>query len=161
MRKFIVICLSLLALLFIAAVMGYKAGVRYERGRYKAVSDTVYTEKIIVQHEPKEEVRWLVRHDTIWAHAIDTLRVSDSVMVTLPIEQKMYADSNYTAYISGYAPKLDSIFVKNRIYKINTTHLIKTKDRGWGVGVTVGPSVLYNGKVNIGLGASVGLTYKF
>lgn len=73
----------------------------------------------------------------------------------------MYADSNYTAYISGYAPKLDSIFVKNRIYKINTTHLIKTRDRGWGVGVTVGPSVLYNGKVNIGLGASVGLTYKF
>lgn len=45
---------------------------------------------------------------------IDTLYITDSLVlidtinntVALPVEQKIYKDSNYTAYISGFYPNL-------------------------------------------------------
>ncbi len=62
----------------------------------------------------------------------DTLR-----RALIPIEQKVYSDSNYTAYISGYRPTLDSIFVYNRTRTIEYTKSV-TKFRRWNVGITGG-----------------------
>lgn len=50
----------------------------------------------------------------------------DSVQVTLPITQKVYEDSLYTAYVSGYKPSLDSIRLR---YPVITTTITKTVDR--------------------------------
>jgi hypothetical protein len=51
----------------------------------------------------------------------DTLRdtICDSIEVPIPIVQKRYEDSLYTAWVSGFEPKLDSI----RLYtpEIQTT----------------------------------------
>lgn len=59
----------------------------------------------------------------------------DTDSALIPIEQKVYKDSNYTAWVSGYQPKLDSIFVVSR-----TATIIKTvpKYRRWNVGITGG-----------------------
>lgn len=47
--------------------------------------------------------------------------VIDSVRVHLPITQKCYRDSTYTAWVSGYQPKLDSIHIYRPTITIATT----------------------------------------
>lgn len=47
--------------------------------------------------------------------------VIDSVRVHLPITQKCYRDSTYTAWVSGYQPKLDSIHIYRPAITITTT----------------------------------------
>ena len=42
----------------------------------------------------------------------------DSVTVTLPITQKVYSDSTYTAYVSGFDAKLDSIKVFSQMVTV-------------------------------------------
>lgn len=49
--------------------------------------------------------------DTMLVALTDTVRVSDTVYVRLPREQRRYADTNYVAWVSGYRPNLDSIEV--------------------------------------------------
>lgn len=68
--------------------------VRYDTVRLPSVRDT------ITQTE--------IAYDTI---------VRDSVNVVVPITQKRYEDSVYTAWVSGFRPSLDSI----RIYRPTTT----------------------------------------
>lgn len=48
---------------------------------------------------------------TVLVHATDTLWIHDTLYISLPMEQRTYADSTYTAWISGYHPKLDSILI--------------------------------------------------
>lgn len=83
------------------------------------------------------------------------LTVHDSVMVSVPIMQKEYKDSTYHAWISGYQPNLDSIY----IYR-PTTHIIQTisKQKRWGLGVQAGLGVTAN-KIQpyIGVGVSYNL----
>ena len=43
---------------------------------------------------------------------------SDSLIVTLPITQKVYSDSTYTAYVSGFDAKLDSIKVFSQLVTV-------------------------------------------
>ncbi|WP_346343117.1 DUF6808 domain-containing protein, partial [Bacteroides pyogenes] len=66
-----------------------------------------------------------IRRDTVRLPAIqsDSIRADsvqiDSVPVIIPIEQKTYKDSLYTAWVSGYMAKLDSIEIysqTNNIY---------------------------------------------
>jgi len=65
-------------------------------------------------------------------------KVSDSTSLDsayIPITQKEYRDSNYTAWISGYEPRLDSIYVMSR-----TTTITKTarRFRRWNIGISGG-----------------------
>lgn len=65
--------------------------------------------------------------------------VPDSVEVELT--QKVYSDSTYTAYVSGYRPNLDSIFVRQKIitHTITETKILKEKKfRRWNVGLIGG-----------------------
>lgn len=63
----------------------------------------------------------------------DTL-VYDSANVVVPISQKKYEDSTYTAYVSGYNPRLDSI----SIYRKTIYQTITEKPSRWGVGLVGG-----------------------
>lgn len=63
---------------------------------------------------------------------------TDSVSVKIPITQKRYEDSTYTAWVSGYYPVLDSIFVYPRHEVITITNTIRQKPKRWGVGLNVG-----------------------
>lgn len=73
-------------------------------------------------------VRDTIRDSLIYK---DTL-VYDSVNVVVPITQKKYEDSTYTAYVSGFRPQLDSI----KLYQKTTT--ITEKSSRWGVGLVGG-----------------------
>ena len=61
----------------------------------------------------------------------------DSLEVIIPIERKVYQDSNYRAVVSGYDVSLDTIEVYAR-HEITTIRHTVTRNRRWGIGVTVG-----------------------
>lgn len=63
--------------------------------------------------------------------SVDTVRKE----VMIPITQKEYRDSDYTAYVSGYKARLDSIKV---ISKVVTKNVVEPKFRKWNVGLTGG-----------------------
>ena len=121
------------------------------------------------RHQPEAETR--VEHDTVWKDTVirepspaetintgrvvyikipvpckrDTLRdtIRDSIDVPIPIMQKRYDDSLYTAWVSGFEPNLDSI----RLYTPEiTTTITKT---------IVKPSPLFS--VGIQTGAGYGI----
>lgn len=69
----------------------------------------------------------------------DTIR--DSIEVPVPIVQKKYEDSLYTAWISGYRPTLDSIEVRvPEVTRTVTKTIVETAPRV-SVGVQVGGGV--------------------
>lgn len=89
----------------------------------------------------------------------DTFPTTDSVSVTLPITQKIYQDSTYKAWVSGYHPSLDSIVLYQPITTITKT-ITKTdvvyKPKKWGVGIQVGMGITQN-KIEPYIG--IGVTY--
>lgn len=92
--------------------------------------------------------------DTIYSHSTDTIIQLDSVQVAVPITQKEYADSTYTAWVSGFDAKLDSIYVYPRTTMI-TTHA-RDRPKRFGLGLQVGAGYGYGNKVTpyIGIGVS-------
>lgn len=73
----------------------------------------------------------------------DTIRVNDTLYVEIPRTQKKYADSSYTAWVSGYKPRLDSIEVYNRTIERTITRTLQNNS-GWGVmgGMSITPQGL-------------------
>ena len=79
----------------------------------------------------------------------------DSMAVEIPITQKRYDGENYSAWVSGYEPSLDSIFVSQRT-DVVTIREKKPPDK-WHVGVQCGVGyVLRSNQFNpyIGIGVS-------
>lgn len=98
--------------------------------------------------------------DTMLVAFTDTVRISDTVYVRLPREQRMYADTNYVAWVSGFLPSLDSIEVYS-VTRYVTKTVTKTEysRRRLGVGLQAGYGIgLAGGKVTgmpyIGIGVS-------
>ena len=64
---------------------------------------------------------------------------TDSAVVAMPVQQAVYSDSNYTAYVSGYRPKLDSLIM---IKSINTVHFSAdnrpSRLSRWSIGLQAG-----------------------
>ena len=111
------------------------------------------------------ETRQVVRTDTVTVVRIDTLTLREPVYITrrivdtirvvirqtdtvyLPQEQRRYEDSLYTAWVSGYRPRLDSI----RLYRsLEVRYIIRertltSRSKRWGVGLQVGYG--YTGKM--------------
>lgn len=84
--------------------------------------------------------------DNLSENALDSVGFSDNLSdipdsIEVPRTQKVYSDSSYTAYVSGYEPRLDSIFVRQKIieHSIIETRTVPTKQfRRWNVGVIGG-----------------------
>lgn len=138
MKKYIIPII--LALAVIASITSYHKG--YKKGISKAVEtiitvrDTLTLTDTIHTVEPKY----------IAVRTVDTIRVpvpvqgkTDTLWAELPREQKVYQDSTYLAYVSGYQPQLDSIDVFRKTTTITVTNTIKeyTNPR-WSIGVQAG-----------------------
>lgn len=80
----------------------------------------------------------------------------DSAKVVIPIEQKQYKTADYTAYVSGYRPKLDSLLFYPKTTII--TKEITKKPSRWGISVIGGYGVGVNGASPF---VGVGLSYSF
>lgn len=120
-----------------------------------AERDTVFDTLTFIQPIVRDStlVRYVTRtlpvqRDSIITH-YRTVTIQDSVPVVIPITQKVYKDSTYQAWISGYEASLDSI-------KIATPTITVTKKvpKRWGVGVQAGYGT---GGAYIGIGISYNL----
>ena len=148
--------------------IGYFAGLRQIRTYSKEVyRDTVTIEKWIHDTLPSEhivEYIYKVRTDTARLATVDTVFAGDSASVEVPIQQKVYRDSNYVAHVSGYNPSLDSIWVKYTQRLVTDITVIRepAKIKHWGFGITAGPGVIMNNTgVHFGGGVALGVTYRF
>ena len=83
--------------------------------------------------------------------------VPDSVAVQIPITQKIYEDSTYTAYVSGYRPSLDSLILRTPREIITIKE--KTKPKRWGVGVQVGYGITMKGIPQFTPYVGIGVSY--
>ena len=70
---------------------------------------------------------------------LDGDTIHESVYIPVPITQKEYQTENYRAWVSGYKPSLDSVWVYPE--KI----IIREKPRRWGLGLSVGYGIGRNG----------------
>lgn len=82
---------------------------------------------------------------------------TDSAEVVIPITQKVYQDSTYHLWISGYAANLDSIHTYTR-HDYTTVTLPPAKPKRWHLGVTAGFAVTPKGVQPY---TGVGITYSF
>ena len=110
--------------------------------------DTVYSSSIIVR---RDTVPHYLPMPLLCWHTGDTIHVGDTV---LPVEQKVYRDSNYTAYVSVYRSCLDSIFVYPKTITVTNDvyHTIVSKRKRWGLGLQTG--YCYPGGFYIGGGVT-------
>lgn len=86
-------------------------------------------DSVVVRYQTE---RLPIKRDTV------LIGYTDSVDVEVPITQKRYADSTYTAWVSGYNPSLDSICIYRRHEIVTITNTIRPKQKRWGVSLNVG-----------------------
>ena len=88
----------------------------------------------------------------------DVLIDDTAKMVMLPITQKIYRDSSYTAWVSGYAVALDSIEVYPRTLIVRQRAPPAAKPRRWSMGVQAGYGLTPKGlQPYVGVGVSIRL----
>ncbi|MBV4308801.1 hypothetical protein NE636_02465 [Bacteroides thetaiotaomicron] len=92
---------------------------------------------------PRDSV--VIRYETIKlplkkdsCEAKQDICTPDSAEVVIPIIQKVYDDSLYRAWVSGYNAKLDSIKVYARTREIRIPIPIPAKCKRWGLGLQAG-----------------------
>ena len=82
----------------------------------------------------------------------------DSVEVEIPITQKVYEDSLYTAYVSGYRPQLDSLVLYTSKEQI-TVSKHRTKENRWSVGLQAGYGITLKGTPQFAPYIGIGVSY--
>ena len=116
----------------------------------------------LMNRQPDVETK--IEHDTIWrdttiyqpqpAETINTGRVvyvkvpvkeylpgdtiHDSIRVPVPIIQKRYDDSLYTAWVSGFEPSLDSIRLHQREIHTTITKYVQLPAKRFSIGPSIG-----------------------
>ena len=163
---------SFLGIVLVVAV-SFLIGCRYGRKTarkpvdLRVVWDTteVVRHDTIVREKPVYVASYI--HDTVRTYF--TTIEQDTVLVDVPIERKVYhEDSLYHAVVSGprcgnYEPSLDSLIIWPKTTTITIREKVKTPAPRFSFGAALGPSVLAtpSGQVHAGLGATIGLQYRF
>ena len=83
--------------------------------------------------------------------------ILDSADVAIPITQKIYEDSTYTAYVSGYKPQLDSLIFRMPREVITIKEYQKPKR--WGIGIQAGYEVTIKGTPQLVPYIGIGISY--
>ena len=164
MREFVK---TLLGLLLIAGV-GFVLGLGYGRKTARKPMDlrVIWDTTEVVRHDTivREKPVYVASyiHDTVRTYF--TTIEQDTVLVDVPIERKVYhEDSLYHAVVSGWRVSLDSLIIWPKTTTITIREKVKTPAPRFSFGVALGPSVLAtpSGQVHAGLGATIGLQYRF
>ena len=133
------------------------------KGRIKGRMETDTTRVTVVDTVPYVKpvardsvvVRYVTKklpivHDTVHPICID------SAGVNIPITQKQYCDSTYTAWVSGYEPSLDSIRVYARGEVVTINKVKKEPPNRFVISLNIGYGLTpYNGLqpyIGVGVG---------
>lgn len=140
------VVLNTLALCLISFCFGWSVrGCDNERMTMRdTITDTttIVVYDTITYRKPVAVDSVVVRYRTINVHNVVTDTINDTIFVQLPITQKTYTDSTYTAWVSGYDLCLDSIQVYPRTEYKTITNTIKVQDtKRWGIGIHGGVGV--------------------
>lgn len=82
----------------------------------------------------------------------------DSIAVEIPITQKVYENSTYKAYVSGFKPSLDSIFVYPSKEVQTITNKVDDKSR-WSVSLHVGYGLTLTKQPTFAPYIGIGISY--
>ena len=160
LRKFIGFCFCILiGLMTYDFYLTHKL-IKQTRTEIREVHDTIvktHTDSFFIQSPIVYKVKE-IRGDPVRITDVK----HDSVDVILPLIQKEYRDSTYSAWVSGYQDvNLDSIeiYQKNIFTEINNTKYV-TKYKNRPFGFSIGLGVTYSPVSNkIEPGVFLGITY--
>jgi len=145
--------------LIVSFVTGYWVGQKVERIDIMQHTDTTYVTMFdtIPYYYPVPKDSSVIRYVTrLLEKGIVHDTITDSVSVTIPITQKVYEADSYRAYVSGYEPCLDSIFVREKTVRETVTIPVKQKQSRFGFGVGIGAGYgIINKKPDIFVGGVV------
>lgn len=124
--------------------------------------DTIITRDTITIEKPKEKIRWKEKDKIVYVPISDTSIIikEDTSYLVMQEERVEYEGEDYKATVSGIKPKLEEISVFPKEVHITEIQEKKIK-KHWNFNISVGPGVIYNGKVNFGVGAIIGFGYSF
>jgi hypothetical protein len=116
----------------------------------RVVYDTIIKTKIV--HDTMWLERVVYRDMPVVVKEVDTVRVTDTVKVAIPMYNYRFKDDLYDISAEGYEVRLNSVTVYPRTeYKIER---VETKNK-WGLGIHMGYGVSEHGfSPYIGLGVS-------
>ena len=101
-----------------------------------------------------------VTHDTIKIVMNDTIVRRDTIY--LEREQRIYEDEEYKAFVSGFQPRLDSIYVYPKtIYETKVSTRKEWRRFTYGVQAGVGVVMPFNSSPSFGGYVGVGIGYNF
>lgn len=124
MKEKIITILQALLAVALCVAGGYLWGVRSYKPQNPVVyRDTLVKVQEVIVEKPVTKYVNKIRTEYIKVPVTDTLATKevDTLYVPVPIEQKTYKDSLYTAYVSGYKPSLDSLrILLPKTYYTNT-----------------------------------------
>ena len=168
------IVFGMVVCLFVSLFVNYKQyrDALEKPDKVKIVTDTVYTERTDTAPKQKSETEVGIisipvknvsnsgqEISTDSANVSDDSLVLDGDSVMIPITQKVYEDSLYTAYVSGYRQSLDSITIRERnIVTTITETRTQTEFRRWNIGLTAGYGYGVRNE-NLDFFVGVGVTY--
>ena len=148
--------------LFFAAVAWIAFGPHAQQPQPSVVEkhDTLWRDTTITHPTPSASVN---TGRTIFIPYImsepDTIEAHDTLLVEVPIEQKRYDDSLYTAWVSGYQPQLDSITLHQPEVVTTIERTIVKPAPRWSIGPSVGAGFSITGAPQVGI--FVGFTAQY
>lgn len=106
------------------------------------VTGTIRVPMVVYEHDGQDRLNRLNGHngldDTVGVQNMGKIGVSDTVWATVPRTQKRYEDSTYTAWVSGYEARLDSIEVYRKTTYITKREEGRVKNKRISLGLTGG-----------------------
>lgn len=121
-------------------------------------TDTLYLQDTNIYRFPDMVSEITIPEETIVIH--DSLIImSDSVGV-LPVQQKHYREDDYEVWVSGYRPRLDSIYVFPETRYITNGIQVKRNPARWGIGIQAGYGVsMSGGRMQMSPYIGIGISY--
>lgn len=149
MRKFLLLLLHLVSFVVVAYFINTKEQpqiVEVVRTDTLRVTDTVLVVQPICTERRVTDTLRVTLRDTL-------LRLVD---IHVPIEQRIYEDSTFKAYVSGFRPSLDSIEIRKPRTEIHIRERIENKKPPrWSLGIQGGYGLTPKGmQPYIGIGVA-------
>ena len=135
------VILTILLTAAICSVVGYGYGRRGTHV-FTPLADTIRIRDTVCDSIPYPVIETVVQEVPELFPVYITLggdTIQEQVYIPVPITSKEYQTENYRAWVSGYKPSLDSVWVYPE--KI----IIREKPRRWGIGVIAGYGIGRNG----------------